>query len=169
MLHDQLLEQARHLATRERSRPRQASLRRAISAAYYALFHLLVDEASRCFLRGGERARFRPRLARAFTHSQLKLSSQDFAHRAKLPDVVEKSGIDRVPEDVAVVARAFVRLQEQRHRADYDVAIRFSRREALELVEVAEDAFRAWRRVRGGIVADLYLHTLLLGDKLKSK
>ena len=38
--------QAKHLASRERGRPRQASLRRAASAAYYALFHLLIREAS---------------------------------------------------------------------------------------------------------------------------
>lgn len=37
---DDLLEQAVHLARREPGRPRQASLRRAISTAYYALFHL---------------------------------------------------------------------------------------------------------------------------------
>ena len=35
-----LLEQARHLANREPKRPKQASLRRAVSTAYYALFHL---------------------------------------------------------------------------------------------------------------------------------
>ncbi len=41
--HDDLLEQANHLARRERGRPRQASLRRAVSSAYYALFHLLIE------------------------------------------------------------------------------------------------------------------------------
>jgi uncharacterized protein (UPF0332 family) len=39
---DDLLEQANHLANREPELPRQASLRRAVSAAYYALFHLLI-------------------------------------------------------------------------------------------------------------------------------
>lgn len=43
-LPEDLLEQAGHLARRERKRPRQASLRRAVSAAYYALFHLLTSE-----------------------------------------------------------------------------------------------------------------------------
>jgi len=37
-----LLEQAAHLASRERGRPRQVSLRRAISTAYYSLFHLVI-------------------------------------------------------------------------------------------------------------------------------
>ena len=41
-LADDLLEQAQHLAMRDPKRPRQASLRRAVSTAYYALFHLLI-------------------------------------------------------------------------------------------------------------------------------
>lgn len=40
-LPNELLAQARHLATKEPRRPRDASLRRSVSAAYYALFHLL--------------------------------------------------------------------------------------------------------------------------------
>jgi uncharacterized protein (UPF0332 family) len=46
-LAEHLLEQAQHLANREKKRPRQASLRRAVSTAYYALFHLLIHEATR--------------------------------------------------------------------------------------------------------------------------
>jgi uncharacterized protein (UPF0332 family) len=38
-LHDDLLDQAQHLALGEPQRPKQASLRRAVSASYYALFH----------------------------------------------------------------------------------------------------------------------------------
>jgi hypothetical protein len=34
---DDLLEQAYHLANRESKKPKQASLRRAVSTAYYAL------------------------------------------------------------------------------------------------------------------------------------
>ena len=40
-----LLEQATYLSQREKTRPKQASLRRAVSAAYYAVFHLLNSEA----------------------------------------------------------------------------------------------------------------------------
>ena len=47
---DDLLDQADHLAAVESGRPKQASLRRAVSAAYYALFHLLAGEASERFL-----------------------------------------------------------------------------------------------------------------------
>jgi hypothetical protein len=50
-----LLEQARHLANREPKRPKQASLRRAVSTAYYALFHLLGIETAKNWKRPSER------------------------------------------------------------------------------------------------------------------
>lgn len=59
-----LLEQAKHLASRERKRPKQASLRRAVSTAYYAVFYLLIGEAVRNWSRSDQRAK----LARAFEH-----------------------------------------------------------------------------------------------------
>ena len=45
-IHAQLLEQAQLLATFEPRRPVQASVRRSISASYYAVFHFLVGEAA---------------------------------------------------------------------------------------------------------------------------
>jgi len=46
-VHKDLLEQAVRLAKLDAKKPKQANLRRAISSAYYAVFHLLVDEACR--------------------------------------------------------------------------------------------------------------------------
>ncbi len=43
--HDDLLRQALQLVHKEPRNPRQASLRRAVSTAYYALFYLLISEA----------------------------------------------------------------------------------------------------------------------------
>jgi hypothetical protein len=65
---DDILERARHLANRERRRPRQASLRRAVSTAYYALFHLLISEATLNRKRVDERTV----LARFFEHGKMK-------------------------------------------------------------------------------------------------
>ena len=51
-LHSDLLKQARFLARKERKKPTQASLRRSVSASYCALFHLLVEQATRLMLPG---------------------------------------------------------------------------------------------------------------------
>ena len=49
-LHSELLKQARFLARKEPRKPTRASLRRSVSASCHALFHLLVDEATRLML-----------------------------------------------------------------------------------------------------------------------
>lgn len=49
----ELLEQAGNLARREPRRPKQASLRRSISASYYSLFHFLIEEATRLTVGSG--------------------------------------------------------------------------------------------------------------------
>jgi hypothetical protein len=59
-LHDQLLAQAWLLAKKEPKRPLQASLRRAVSAAYYAVFHLLVDAGGRSLTEPGDVKLYQP-------------------------------------------------------------------------------------------------------------
>jgi hypothetical protein len=105
-LHHDLLEQAEHLARREKLRPKQASLRRAISSAYYALFHLLVDAATR-FIATGSRDGLRRQLARNFDNAAMKSASQAFAAaNGKHPWVY---ALGRPPSmDLVDVASAFV-------------------------------------------------------------
>ena len=78
-LHADLLKQAGFLARREPKRPSRASRRRGVSSAYYALFHLLVDEATRLMFSGHGRAPLRPVAARAFRHSTMKALARQFA------------------------------------------------------------------------------------------
>jgi hypothetical protein len=44
MLADDLLEDARYLAARGDAEKRKSCMRRAVSTAYYAIFHLLVED-----------------------------------------------------------------------------------------------------------------------------
>jgi hypothetical protein len=62
-----------------------------------------------------------------------------------------------VPLDLRLVAGTFIALQVARHRADYDVSIRFTRQQTPELVQAAELAFSAWANVRKTIQADALL------------
>lgn len=160
-LHGDLLRQAHQLATRERQRPRQASLRRAISAAYYELFHLLVHEATNRLIGGVARAELRHCLGRAFAHADMKSVAQQFAANNVSQKVA--SGLRRQPlqPDLINVASAFVDLQQARHEADYDTARRFTRQEALMLVGQVDQAFEGWQRIRSSLQADVFLVALL--------
>jgi hypothetical protein len=69
---DDLLELAHDLANLHRESPHQASLRRAVSTAYYAIFHLLIFEATANWARPELRAI----LGRCFDHGQMKAASE---------------------------------------------------------------------------------------------
>lgn len=69
--HDDLLQQAIQLINKEPKNPKQASLRRALSTAYYALFHLLINES----VSNWRKADLRAALGRAFDHNTMKSAS----------------------------------------------------------------------------------------------
>jgi hypothetical protein len=163
--HDDLLEQARHLLALDPTRPRQVNLRRAVSAAYYALFHMLVSEASREF---ASDEKLRARIGRAFAHTEMKAASRSFAG-TKLPDHVLEAcaspATPIVPQTLQVLAKTFVDLQEARERADYDPLQKLSRNDARRLVERVERAFSLWDSIRSHPVSKVYLASLLLWKK----
>jgi hypothetical protein len=160
-LHGDLLAQARFLVSHEPRRPRQASLRRAVSASYYALFHLLIHEATRMLVSGASLDTLRTLVARAFAHTTMNEACRASA-ATQLPPAVAAVVQGPVPRDLREVAQAFVDLQEARCEADYDLAHRISRSEAGALVDQTERAFAAWQRVRGGLTAKVFLASLLL-------
>lgn len=152
---DDLLEQAHHLAKREPKRPRKASLRRAISTAYYALFHLLTMEA----VSNWRIAAQRPILARIFEHNKMRAASGRAAN-APFPG-----------EDPAVVAHlrnvasAFHELHEDRQIADYDNLTQWSRTEVLTQIDLVEQAFASWRAIRDQGIASDYLLSLFVKER----
>ena len=94
-----------------RGRPRQAELRRAVSAAYYAMFHAL----ARCCadtLVGATRAR-RSRQAWRQTYRSLE-------HGHARNQCANQSMLRRFPSRIRRFAEQFVDMQRLRHIADYD-------------------------------------------------
>jgi hypothetical protein len=127
MMHD-LLDIAADLARREQAgRPRQASLRRAVSTAYYALFHALAHLCANQLV-GWKKPweAFIP-IYRTMDHGRAK-------------DVFKRISGQHGPH-VAIIGRTFILLQERRHSADYDPSpFAFGRSETLDLIEQARQA-----------------------------
>ena len=159
-LHDDLLAVAGELARLDASKPRQATLRRAISTAYYAVFHMLLDEAVAALVVNAE---LRFLLARAFNHGDMEKACRPFA-AGNLPAHLS-AVISAVPADLQTVARMFIKLQEVRHDADYNRRARYRRQQALDAVADAQTAFDAWTRVRSSAEAKVFLTSLLVGDR----
>ena len=153
--HDDLLAQALHLVHGEPRKPKQASLRRAVSTAYYAVFHLLISEA----VANWNRVTLRAALGRAFDHNTMKAASNRIQDRRQFPFVGED------PRVVAVlkgVAKTFAQLQEKRHTADYDNTTFWTRTEALVQIKSAEQAFSTWKTIRNEQIAQAYLVSLVV-------
>lgn len=154
-----LLEQAKHLAKREKTRPRQASLRRAVSTAYYPLFHLLIHEATLNWKRVEQRAL----LARFFEHGKMKSASDK--QRAEINTYLRTSPSPCPEFECAKhlhrVADTFFVAQQQRQRADYDNTVAWTRTEVLALIDRVDAAFRSWHEIREESTAQAYLVSLL--------
>src|SRR5580658_5802915 len=147
-----LLDQAYHLANLESDDPKQASLRRAVSTAYYALFHLLIDEA----VGNWGVARHRSILARTFDHGKMKGISED--HITSF----YSSGQPPSGAQLKNVAQAFVQLQGKRHTADYDNAFIWSKDNAIVAIDTVRAAFIDWQAIRDQDTAQDYLLQLFL-------
>jgi uncharacterized protein (UPF0332 family) len=170
-LHHDLLEQAAHLARRETRKPKQASLRRAVSAAYYALFHLLTSDAAR-LLSPVTPPNLKIVVQRAFNHADMNKVCKSFvaAHVASeankrsdaIPSATRQLLTFPLDSDLVDVLQAFVKLQDARHEADYDLQRSWSRLDAMAYVEVARQAFAKWARVRRAPNAAVFMSALLL-------
>lgn len=143
---DELLADANHLAARGGKNPKQSSLRRAVSTAYYALFHLLIAD----FVLNWKRIDQRVRLGRMF--DQKRMSQADFKLQGAKPTPVEA--------DLKRLIKAFARLQQDRLIADYDLGRDWSRGEVTNTLALADEAFKAWRTIRKEKVAQDLLLTM---------
>ncbi len=158
---EHLLEQAEHLAKREKQRPRQARLRRAVSTAYYALFHLLIHEATLNWKQVDQRAT----LARFFEHGKMKAASERQMKACKdffkaTPGPAQGQEWDCFYH-LQKIAGTFVQSQQQRHTADYDNATQWTRTEVETQVSLVREAFGSWKAIRKQPLAQAYLLSLL--------
>jgi len=156
---DDLLELAQHLANLEPVNPRQACLTRAVSTAYYALFHLLISEAT---LNWG-RPELRSDLGRIFGHGKMKSASVE--KRSELEALFKKHSVPSqelaVFKHLHTVAHNFVQVQQRREEADYDTGKEWTQTEVRIQIDAVTVAFESWKAIREEPVAQAYLVSLL--------
>ena len=146
-LHNDLLKQARFLATQDSKKPKQAKLRRSVSTCYYAFFHFLIDEATKLMLPGRNQT-LRDCLARAFKHKDMRDFAKGIADSSPPRKLLSAFNKQPLEQKLTEVASIFCELQQVRHEADYNRASRFSRREILALVDETEQRFTTWNELK---------------------
>lgn len=118
-------------------RPRQSDLKRALSTAYYAMFHTLCRNCADCLIGGASSARSDEAWRQAYRSVEHGFSKK----QCKNQDVMAK-----FPKEIEDFASQFKTLQEKRHAADYDPASRFTRLDVGTWVDAAEVSIRRFKR-----------------------
>ena len=117
-------------ATRQmRGRPRQAMLKRAVSTAYYAMFHALCLSNANIVAGLSTDAQTRESWTRTY---------RSLDHSPARGRMARNGGL--LEPAVQQFATVFAILQQQRQLADYDPHSRYSRRQVINLIEFAETA-----------------------------
>jgi len=165
----ELVRHARELIGGQYGPPSSASnevmLRRALSSAYYGLFHRLTTAGSMPFAAGGEPLRFQA--ARAFSHTAMRKVCDAYVRSPARPFPPGLEKLSPAPPDRRLIgiALAFTRLQEGRHSADYDLSTAIEPRYASELVRLAETALADFDAIQSLPETTVFLAALLLADR----
>ena len=144
---DHLFEQAKKLISSQAGPPRQVDIRRAVSAAYYAIFHAIITAAVDQFIGVTNRTSSRYGLVyRSVAHAWLRdlcreVQKQMLSNRFK--PYAPSNGFGN---NIAAFAVAVVELQEKRHSADYDVMIRIYKSDAALAISTAQAALRRFNK-----------------------
>ena len=140
---DRLLASARLLANHVegRGRPSPVFLRRAVSSAYYALFHSMTRQAAEHLLPHGTTDQ-QLHLVRRFNHGELKtvcgwIGGQQGIGSGRMSASIRSVVDDLKPTPIRIVATTFWDLQEERHAADYDHFTSVAKGAALTQIDLA--------------------------------
>ncbi|SHG74169.1 hypothetical protein [Marivita hallyeonensis] len=119
-------------------RRRQSDLRRAISTAYYAMFHALCKNCADCLIGGTKSHRSQKAWRQAYRAVEHGFSKS----QCKNSNIVSQ-----FPKEIEDFATLYVALQEKRHSADYDPFVSFALSDVVEAIDSAEEAISELRSV----------------------
>lgn len=138
MRSDDLLSVADDLVSTRSRKPRQSNLRRAVSSAYYAMFHCLARCCADTLVGSRSADRSRPawrQVYRALEHGLAKKNCKN------------QTIIKKFPKDIEDFANTFVSLQEKRHTADYDPFAQFTKQEVRSDIAATRNAIERFQSI----------------------
>jgi uncharacterized protein (UPF0332 family) len=126
-----LIDTARLLAASGKKKPNQVVLRRAVSTAYYALFHALARNCADLLIGGSGSARSKHawvEVYRSLSHGTAKSACSNLNMMSKFPIQISSFAFE------------FVKMQQKRHDADYNPHAKFYKSDALADINRCEGA-----------------------------
>jgi len=154
------------------ARPRPGHVRRAISSAYYALFHELVNEAVQR-VAGSDPSRQTERdvMSRWYSHGDLATVATWVIARAearKIPDPVGPL-LSSPAADLVTLAQCFVTLHRARRDADYARAAVLTGEDGRQYIAMSRAAIAQLPGLAGDRGYESYLRLLLGGPRIATR
>ena len=128
-----LIETARGLMELSPRRPSQANLRRAVSTAYYAMFHCLARCATNSII-GHTRDSAWHQTYRALEHGNARSACENQRAMAAFPPEVRR------------FAAIFAAMQKVRQQADYALDGKYEKEDVRAAIDVAEGAIAVFEQ-----------------------
>ena len=128
-----MLATARILAESDNGSPTNASLCRAVSSGYYALFHCLALECANLFVPEGRVSPAWHQVYRALEHGFVKSQCR------------QRAVVSKFPTDIQAFALWFIEMQVKRHEADYDPNATFLKSDVMTDLFSIEETIRAFQ------------------------
>jgi uncharacterized protein (UPF0332 family) len=139
---------------------RDVSRRGAVSAAYYALFHHINGKAVD-LIAPNVQSETNHRIQRWFEHAEMKKVCGRFL-QTKLDQPLLGLIGPTASSELQDVASSFIKLQDERHSADYDLSYSLSSEEAHRLIRRAVTAVASWDVVANSAEANIFILSLLM-------
>jgi hypothetical protein len=108
------------------------------------------------------------RIQRWFEHAEMKKVCGRFLPAKLDQPLLGLIGPTTSPE-LQHVASSFIKLQDARHSADYDLSYVLDRDEALQFVLQATDAITSWDRIADSAEANIFILSLLMWKNWEEK
>jgi len=154
--HDELMAHALNLF--HLSPPSEMYLRRAVSAAYYAVFHLLIFESTQHW----DNAALRAALGRGYDHALMRTTSNRVLDSREFPYTNEDPKVVAALKDVA---QGFSQLQQDPTSPTTTSRNRSILEPALGQVTRAEKIFLTLPRIKNEQIVQEYLTLLLVKNR----
>ena len=151
----ELIRIARQLASAvggNRGRPRQTELCRAVSAAYYDLFHTLALSGANALAGSSRASRNQPAWRQTY---------RALEHGHTRNQCLNRPAMNSFPSEIQNLGRLFVRMQNRRHSADYDPYARLARGDVMRLIEATEEAIARFENTAAADRRSFAIHVLL--------
>lgn len=138
-----------------------AALRRAVSTAYYALFHAIATFTADRLVASGDASGAYSLIYRGLDHRKIKDACEEVAKSTLRLAIRKALKRESVSAELKTFANTFTSMQQLRHLVDYHPSIALSQADVLDLIDETENALDGFASIPRAELTDVVTYMLV--------